>query len=69
MLLCQLLDELKWTDYIRPRVEANSSRWKLKRSQRMSTCLHNEMNAREDHTYYRYEICNDIEHNRKIYPN
>jgi len=35
----------------------------------MSTCLHNEMNAREDHTYYRYEICNDIEHNRKIYPN
>jgi hypothetical protein len=59
MPLCPLLDELQWTNYIGPRVEANSSRWKLKHSQRMSTCLHNEMNAREGHAHYRCGIYND----------
>jgi len=70
MPLCPLLsDELQWTDYIGPRVEANSSRWKLKYIQRTSTYLHNEMNVREGHADYRCRICNDIGHNRKIYPN
>jgi len=54
-----LPDELERIDYIGSRVEADSSRWKIDCSQRMSTYLHNEMDAREGYAHYRYDICND----------
>ena len=64
-----LPNELEWIDCTRSRVEAYSSRWKLEHDQCISTCLYNEMNARECYAYYRCDIYNDIVHNRKICPN
>ena len=61
-----LPDELEWSNYTRPRVEADSSRWKFRRGRWMSTRLYNKMNEREGYAHYRYGVCNDTSHNRKI---
>jgi hypothetical protein len=60
-----LPNKLEWTNYTGPRVEADSSRWKLGRGWWMSTDLHNEMDAREGHAHYRCGICNDTGYNKK----
>jgi hypothetical protein len=64
-----LLDELEWTNYTRPRVKTDLYRWEYGYGWQMSTHLHNEMDAREGHTHYRYGICNDICHNKKTCSN
>jgi hypothetical protein len=64
-----LPNELEWSDYTGPLVEVDLSRWKFRCIRQMSTCLHNEMNAREGHAHYRRDICNEICHNRKTCPN
>jgi len=64
-----LPDELEWTNYTRPQVEAYSSRWKFGYGQWMLTRLHNEMDARESHAPYRCDICNNTSHNRKTCSN
>jgi len=69
MSLRSLPDELEWIDCTGSRVQADSSRWKLGHGRWISTCLHNKMDAREGYVHYRCDICNDIGHNRKIYPN
>jgi hypothetical protein len=48
----QLLDKLEWSDYSRPLIEVDSSKYKFKCGRWMSSRLHNEIDAREDHAYY-----------------
>jgi hypothetical protein len=50
----QLSDKLEWSDYTRPQVEANLSRYKFRCGRWMCTRLHNEIDERED---YAYIIC------------
>jgi len=66
---CPLPNELEWSDYTGPLVEVDLSRWKFGRIRQMSTCLHNEMDAREGHAHYRRDICNEIGQNRKTCSN
>lgn len=65
MSFCPLLNKLEWSDYISPRVDANSTRWKFKCGWWISTRLHNEMEAREDCGYHKCGICNNTSHNRE----
>ena len=53
MPFCVLLDKLERIDCIGPRVEVYLSRWKLGCSRRMSTRLHNKIDAKEGHAHYR----------------
>ena len=62
-----LLDQLEWNDYTGSWVEAHLSKWKLRHGQRMSTCLHNKMDAKDGHAHYRYDICKETCHNKKTY--
>jgi hypothetical protein len=69
MSFCPLPDELEWSDYNEPWVEADSSRWKLMCGRWISTRLHNEMDVKEGHAHYRCDICNDTGYNRKTCSN
>ena len=57
--------ELELSDYSKPRVQTDSSRWNSRRGQRMSAHSHNKIDAREGYTHYRCGIYNDTNHKRK----
>jgi hypothetical protein len=54
-----------WLAYIGSDVYKCTTRWKMDKGQKESTCLHNEMDSREGHSLNRCDMCGQRGNNRK----